>query len=409
MKKFIRFVVILLCAAMILGILPAILVNAASAAPSITTQPKTQKVEVGETVKYTVKATGTGLTYRWQSSADGTTWKNCTSSSATKATFTFTAKTSHSSNYYRCVITDASGNKTYSATVRLYVLGVTSQPTGQKVTVGETVKLTVSATGAGKKYQWQSSADGKTWKNCSSSSATKATFTFTAKTSHSGNYYRCRITDSGNNEVYTDAVRLYVLSVTSQPKPQNVVLGETVKFSVTATGAGKKYQWQSSADGKTWKNCSSSSATKATFTFTSKTSHSGNYYRCKVTDSAGNVVYTNVAQLYVLGVTLNPVNQIVMTGKTVKFATKATGSGVTYQWQVSSDNGSTWSDCTSASAKKATFTFTGKDKHNGNYYRCKITDATGMEIYTLEVRLSVRSNKPIDPEWSTPSDPEWST
>ena len=264
----------------------------------ITTQPKTQKVKAGGTVKYTVKASGKGLKYQWQSSSDGKKWKNCSSTSAKKATFTFTAKTSHSSNYYRCVITDADGNKITTKEVRLYVLGITEQPTTKKVEAGEKVKFTVKATGAGKTYQWQSSSDGKTWKNCTSSSAKSATFTFTGKTSHSGNYYRCKVTDNAGNVVYTSAVRLYVLGVKTQPKAQTVKSGEKVKFTVKTTGAGKTYQWQCSTDGgKTWKNCSSSSATSATFTFTGKTKHHGNYYRCKISDNAGNVVYTNKVKL----------------------------------------------------------------------------------------------------------------
>ena len=181
-----------------------------AAATKITTQPKTQKVKAGATAKYTVKATGIGLSYQWQSSSDGKTWKNCSSSSATKATFTFTSKTSHSSNYYRCKITDAKGKTEYTDAVRLYVLGITTQPKTLKVKAGTTAKYTVKATGAGKTYQWQSSADGKTWKNCSSSSATSATFTFTSKTSHNGNYYRCRIKDNAGNTVYTAKVKLTV-------------------------------------------------------------------------------------------------------------------------------------------------------------------------------------------------------
>ena len=360
------------------------------AAPEITKQPSKAYKKVGTKATFTVEATGTGLTYQWQSSKDGKTWKNCTSSSATSATFTFTTKTSHSSNYYRCVITDAEDNVVYTDAVRLYVLGVTTQPKTQKVAVGEKVKYTVKATGAGKTYQWQSSSDGKTWKNCSSSSATSATFTFTSKTSHSSNYYRCKITDSKGNVVYTDAVRLYVLGVTTQPKTQKVEAGDTVKFTVKATGAGKTYQWQSSSDGKTWKNCTSSKATSATFTFTGKTSHNGNYYRCRIKDNAGNVVYTNAVRLYVLGITEQPVSKTVTAGKTAKFAVEATGSGLKYQWQCSTDGGKTWKNCTSSKATSATFTFTGKATHNGNYYRCVVTDSAGNVVYTVKVKLTVK-------------------
>ncbi len=357
---------------------------------SIITQPKAQKVKSGASAKFTVAATGDGLTYQWQSSSDGKAWKNCSSSSATSPTFKFTSKTSHNGNYYRCSVTDAYGNTVYTDAVRLYVLGITTQPTTQTVKAGATIKFTVKATGTGLKYQWQSSADGKTWKNCSSSSATKATFSFTGKTSHNGNYYRCKVTDSAGNVVYTSSVRAYVLGVTTQPTTQKVKTGATVKFTVKATGTGLKYQWQSSADGKTWKNCSSSSATKATFSFTGKTSHDGNYYRCKVADSAGNVVYTSTVRLYVLDITEQPVKKTVTKGKSAKFEVEATGHSLKYQWQSSSDGGKTWKNCSSTSAKKAAFSFTTKITHNGNYYRCKITDSAKNSVYTSKVKLTVK-------------------
>ncbi len=267
---------------------------------------------------------------------------------------------------------------------------ITKQPSRSYVKAGATAKFTVKATGDGLRYQWQSSSNGKTWKNCASATAKKASFTFTSKASHNGNYYRCKITNSQGDVVYTNAVRLYVLSIATQPKAQKVEAGDTVKFTVKATGSGLKYQWQSSSNGKTWKNCSSSSATKATFTFTGKTSHNGNYYRCKVTDSKGNVVYTDTVRLYVLGITEQPVKKTVTKGKTAKFEVEATGAGKVYQWQVSTDGGKTWKNCSSASAKKATFTFTAKTSHNGNYYRCRVKDNGGNTVYTNKVKLTVK-------------------
>ncbi len=359
-------------------------------AAAITTQPKTQTVKAGATIKLSVKATGTSLEYQWQSSSDGKTWKNCSSSSATKATFSFTGKTSHNGNYYRCMVTDMAGNELYTSAVRTYVLGVTTQPKTQTVKAGATVKFTVKATGTGLKYQWQSSTDGKTWKNCSSTSAKKATFSFASKSGHNGNYYRCKITDSAGNVVYTASVRVYVLGVTTQPKTQKAESGDTVKFTVKATGSGLKYQWQVSSNGKTWKNCSSTSAKKATFSFTGKTSHDGNYYRCKIIDAAGNVVYSDTVRLYVLGITQQPVKKTVTKGKTVKFSVEATGHNLKYQWQVSTNGGKTFKNCSSSAAKKATFSFATKATHNGNYYRCKITDSAGNVIYTNKVKLTVK-------------------
>ncbi len=357
---------------------------------AISTQPKAAKVKVGGTAKFTVKATGTGLKYQWQYSTNGTTWKNCSSSSAKKASFSFTAKTSHDGNYYRCKVTDSAGNVVYTSTVRAYVLGITTQPKTQKVAAGKTIKFTVKATGASLKYQWQYSTNGKTWKNCSSSSATKSSFSFTAKTSHSGNYYRCKVTDSAGNVVYTSTVRAYVLGVTTQPKTQKVEVGDTIKFTVKATGTGLKYQWQYSTNGKTWKNCSASAAKKASFSFTAKTSHDGNYYRCKVTDSAGNTVYTSKVRAYVLGIEKQPVKKTVTKGKTAKFSVEATGHSLTYQWQYSTDGGKTWKTCSGSAAKKAIFSFTAKISHNGYYYRCRITDSAGNRVYTSKVKFTVK-------------------
>ena len=287
-------------------------------------------------------------------------------------------------------MTDSYGNTVYTNAVRLYVLGITTQPATQKIKSGTTAKLTVKATGDGLKYQWQSSSNGTSWKNCSSSSATSATFTFTAKTSHNGNYYRCAVTDSYGNTVYTDVVRLYVLGITTQPATQKIKSGTTAKLTVKATGEGLKYQWQYSANGTSWKNCASTNAKKASFSFTSKTSHNGNYYRCKVTDSAGNVVYTDAVRLYVLGITEQPTAKTVTKDTTAKFTVEATGTGLKYQWQVSTNGGKTWKNCASTSAKKAAFTFTSKTSHNGNYYRCRVKDSGGNTVYSSKVKLTVK-------------------
>lgn len=357
---------------------------------SIKTQPKTRKVVDGDTVNFSVKAAGTGLKYQWQYSTNGKTWKNCSAAAAKKATFTFTGQTKHNGYYYRCKITNASGSSVYTKVVRLYVLGIASEPASREVKVGNTVKLTVKATGTGLTYQWQYSTNGKTWKNCSSASAKKATFTFEGVAKHNGNYYRCKVSDSAGNVVYTSKVRVSVQSILSQPKTQKVGVGDTVKFTVKAAGTGLKYQWQASTDGKTWKNCTTSTAKKATFTFEGKLRQNGNYYRCKITDAAGNVFYTSKVRAYVLGIEEQPVSKTVTEGKTAKFSVKATGTGLQYRWLFSSNGGKTWKVCTASAAKKATFTFQSKAEHNGNYYRCEITDSAGNIIYTNKVKLKVK-------------------
>lgn len=85
----------------------------------ITKQPVSDAVKVGENVTFTVATTGTGLTYLWQWSADGTTWKNTSTRAAT-----YNTKPSESANgyKYRCVVTDSSGNSETSNEATLYVI-----------------------------------------------------------------------------------------------------------------------------------------------------------------------------------------------------------------------------------------------------------------------------------------------
>jgi subtilisin-like proprotein convertase family protein len=64
-------------------------------------------------------------------------------------------------------------------------------------------------------------------------------------------------------------------------------------------------------------------------------------------------------------------------GTSVSFTVVATGSPTfTYQWEISTDGGVTWTNIASATA--ATYTFTAAAADNGNRYRCKATSTCGV-------------------------------
>ena len=87
----------------------------------ITKQPVSTVVKIGEKATFTVAASGTGLKYQWQWSADGgKTWKN---TSTTTASYSIPASASSYNGYkYRCVITYSSGKSVISDEATLYVL-----------------------------------------------------------------------------------------------------------------------------------------------------------------------------------------------------------------------------------------------------------------------------------------------
>ena len=360
---------------------------------SVATQPADQTVKADTTAKFTVKATGKGLTYQWQyrTSSKGS-WKNVSAAIGKTASYSLTAQTRHSGYQYRCVVTDREGNKVYSNAVNLYVLGINSQPTTQKVKAGDTAKFTVSATGANKTYQWQyrKSSSGS-WKNASATGNKTATLSVPASVSRHGYQYRCRITDSAGNKVYTKTVTLNVLGIKTQPVSKTVVDGGTAKFTVAATGKGLTYQWQyrTSSSGS-WKNTSAIGNKTNTLSVAATVAKHGYQYRCKVTDSAGNTVYTSVVNLYVLGIKTQPASRTVKAGATAKFTVAATGRGLTFQWQYRTSSSGSWKNVSVASGKTANYSLTAAARHNGYQYRCKITDSAGNVIYTKTVKLTVK-------------------
>ncbi len=372
--------------------------------PVITGQPTGQTAEEGKKATFKVTASGTGLSYQWQVSKDsGATWKNCTSSGNTSATFSFTTKSSYTGWRYRCKVSNANGSVYTQAallTVTPIMPAVTKQPADVKVAPGEKASFAVTATGSGTLlYQWQVSKDGgSTWKNCISTGYNTRTLSFTAKTSFGGWRYRC-IVSNERGTVSSEAAVLTVTGVsepviTGQTPSLNLSAGATARFTVEASGEGLTYQWQVSKDGgSTWKDCISSGYNTKTLQFTAKLSYSGWLYRCRVKNSGGEAV-SLAAPLTVIDpyakpeITKQPVGQTVSAGNRAVFMVTASGTGLTYQWQVSKDGGVSWRNCTSAGNDTSTFGFTAKASYSGWQYRCIVSNANGS-VTSTAVTLTV--------------------
>ena len=89
---------------------------------TITTQPKSVSVYSGQTAKMTVKATGDGLTYKWQiKTSSSASWINTTTSGYKTNTITISATKARNGYQYRCVVTDKYGNKATSSAAKLTV------------------------------------------------------------------------------------------------------------------------------------------------------------------------------------------------------------------------------------------------------------------------------------------------
>jgi hypothetical protein len=193
--------------------------NLEVAYPTITAQPTNLTVTTGQTATFTAAATGSPApTVQWQVSTDGgVTFSNV--SGATATTLSFATALSLNGNRYRAVFTNSAGTATTTAAT-LTVNSptpptITTQPTNQTVSAGQTATFTAAATGSPTPtVQWQVSTDGGvTFNNVSGATAT--TLSFATALSQNGNRYRAVFTNSAGPANTTAAT----LTVNAGPPP----------------------------------------------------------------------------------------------------------------------------------------------------------------------------------------------
>ena len=89
----------------------------------VKTQPTNVEATLGTTAKFSVVATGNGLTYQWQYRTSSTgTWKSATATGNKTANLSVSATNSRNGYQYRCKITDADGTVIYSNAATLTVV-----------------------------------------------------------------------------------------------------------------------------------------------------------------------------------------------------------------------------------------------------------------------------------------------
>ena len=404
--------------------------SSSSAPITITSQPSDVVAAIGSAGSFSVKATGNNLSYQWQYSSDGgKSWTNLSVSTGyNKDTVYFTVSSNYLGRPYRCVIKDSNGNTVITDSVKMSVptpdpLKIVTQPSNVVASIGTNASFSVKASGTGLSYQWQYSTNGgSSWTNLSVSTGyNKDTVYFTVSSNYLDRPYRCVIKDSSGNVLTTNWVYMSLpntsapepapvsepeqpapstpvssdLVITSQPVDVNAPLGTSAYFSVKASGTGLAYQWQYSTNGgQTWTNLSVSTGyNKDTVYFTVSSNFIGRPYRCVIKDSKGNTVISDSVKMTVGDqtkpvITAQPTNVVAKLGTASSFSVKASGTGLTYQWQYSDNGGKTWTNLSvSTGYNKPTVYFTVSSNFIGRPYRCVIKDAYGNVLYTNSVYI----------------------
>jgi hypothetical protein len=232
--------------------------------PSITTEPVSQSAIAGNTVSFSVGASGTApLSYQWQAGSGGA-YTNLVNggnvSGSSSNVLTLTGVTTNWALNYVVIVGNDYGSVTSSPAATLTVNippSITTEPASQSAIAGSTVLFSVGATGtAPLSYQWQAGSGG-TYTNLMDgpqvSGSASNVLTITGVTTNWALNYVVIVGNSYGSVTSSPAATLTVNvppAITTEPASQTNSVGSNVLFSVTATGTPPlSYQWQAGPGG----------------------------------------------------------------------------------------------------------------------------------------------------------------
>lgn len=282
------------------------------------------------------------------------------------------------------------------------VISITEEPKNISAAEGTDVTFSVKAEGKGLKYQWQYSMDnGAKWSKCANDFAGYDTNTLRFQTAYAQNgfRYRCLITNSSGESLYSMVATLQVTAVppriTVQPDDEYVIENSLAEFSVETTGVNLNYRWQYQAGNDEWKDDTDdeNGAASPTLYLKALSKYDGWRFRCVVSNSAGEKLVSDPAVLTVEVVTITkqPAGVQVEAGEKAVFSVETAGSYLSYQWQSKTGAGE-WENCgkNTAGADSASLTVSTGPDMNGTTYRCVVTNVAGAQRISTEATLSIK-------------------
>ena len=380
---------------------------------SIGTQPTAQTVCAPGAATFTVAATGSGLSYQWQvaTAAAPTTFTNVGTNSNSYTTGATTV--GMNGNIYRVIVTGScnavtSNNATLTVNTAASLTGIAANPANATVCNGATISFTATASGTGVTYQWQRALAATPTVFVNVVGATSSTYTTVPTTPvMNGDLYRVVVTTTACAGTVTSAAIAITVNtvaiITTQPTAQTTCVPNAATFTVSAIGTGLTYQWQRALAASPTVFTDIAGATSASYTTPATAiTDNGNVYRVNIlsTCSPSTPTTSNAVVLTVnnpVTITQNPISMSGCAGDNYTFSVTATGTSITYQWQVANGQSPTIF-VNIPGATSATYTVTNAPLFfSGNLYRVVITAAcvggAPGGITTAPVTLTL-SNKP---------------
>jgi hypothetical protein len=326
--------------------------------PEITTQPQSQAVANKDNVSFSVVASGsTPLSYQWS--------LNGAPVPGPGSTLALGKVNGSDAGSYRVVVANSLGSVT-SVVATLTVNAppfITTQPQNQTAVAGQNASFSVAAIGLGTlSYQW--GFNGTTLTGATNSALTSTN----VQPTNAGSY---TVVVSNYEGSVTSVVATLTVNVpatiTNQPQPQTVNVGQTATFSAGAIGTPNlSYQWYFNGAKMGGGSTSSTLSINAV-----GTNNVGNY-TVVVNNNYGSVTSV-VATLTTI--VSQPQSQTVAVGGNASFTLVANSPAtLNYQWNY---NGTAISGATSA-----TLTLTNLQTTNSGSYAVTVTNVAGAQFNT---------------------------
>lgn len=374
--------------------------------PEIISNPADVSICEGETAVFTVDAGSTANpSYQWYYDA-GSGPKPL--AGETGSTLSFTATTALNGYRYSVVVSGLCPSPVTSTAATLTVKEapeIAVPPSDVSVCAGQDAEFTADAGAtANPHYQWYVNS-GSGWNPVSGTryiGGTTSTLTVVSVIElMSGYQYRVRVT--GDCLPYAESVPVTLTvqhppEITQQPSGEETCEGTAATFTVNAGATNNPaYQWQVSTDGTTWTNIPGANA--STYTIPSvTTAMNNNIYHVIVSGACGSAITSFPVYLVVdekPEILNQPSDAVLCLGEIANFTVDAGNTtGAVYQWQISTDNGSTWNDL--AESAKYFGVETSNLKINGvtaamNGYRFRVivTGTCSPSVTSVTVLLTV--------------------
>ncbi|MBU3713631.1 MAG: T9SS type A sorting domain-containing protein, partial [Ferruginibacter sp.] len=375
----------------------SILPFSACESASIVSQPKNTKACVNGSATFEAIAGGSSIVYSWQVSKDnGLTYNEIPSASGKTLTLN-NLSTDDNNNLYRMIAENNCPSSMTSNSAKLSVsdpITITNQPKNLVLCAQENASFSVETSSPGK-IQWQFSTDGgNEFIDIPNENSSVLTINNVFATMN-GEQYRVSFESCDRNE-YSAVALLTVNSgpfIIEPPVDISACTGNNVTINANIEGTSLSFQWQESTDGgASYTDLINETGMSLTL---NNVSGSMNNYRYRITakSAACPGTVTSNASVLTVGNTTNILEQPVSTssckGDVALFKVNAEGPKLTYQWQVSTDIGNSYTDL--SNEKNASLVLQNvTNEMNNNLYRVLIgSDCSTKLLASDSVMLTV--------------------